>query len=204
MTLVRFRIRRDTAANWTSVNPTLALGEPGLETDTRKVKYGDGSTAWNDLDYASGPLPSLGTLATQDADDVNITGGAISGVSSVASDRFTIDAAFEAYVSGGNAFWEFDGSGDVFGYIRSADLFQWYIGGALMLELGSSGSLAATGTVSVGSFTVATMPVASAGVVAYASNGRKVGEGSGAGTGVMAYSDGSAWRRFSDDTVLAA
>lgn len=44
--LVKFRIRRDTAANWTSVNPTLALGEPGLETDTRRVKYGDGTTAW--------------------------------------------------------------------------------------------------------------------------------------------------------------
>lgn len=46
-----FRIRRDTAANWTSVNPTLELGEPGLETDTRKVKYGDGVTAWNSLAY---------------------------------------------------------------------------------------------------------------------------------------------------------
>lgn len=51
MTLVRFRIRRDTAANWTSVNPTLQLGEPGLETDTRRVKYGDGVTAWSSLGY---------------------------------------------------------------------------------------------------------------------------------------------------------
>lgn len=52
MTQVKFRIRRDTSANWTSVNPTLALGEPGLETDTRRVKYGDGSTAWNSLQYS--------------------------------------------------------------------------------------------------------------------------------------------------------
>lgn len=53
MATVKFRIRRDTAANWTANDPTLALGEPGLETDTRKVKYGDGSTAWTALDYSA-------------------------------------------------------------------------------------------------------------------------------------------------------
>ena len=45
------KIRRDTAANWTSTNPTLALGEPGYETDTHKMKVGDGTTAWNSLAY---------------------------------------------------------------------------------------------------------------------------------------------------------
>jgi len=45
---VRFQLRRDTAANWT--NPILALGEPGVETDT--VKVGDGATAWNSLGYS--------------------------------------------------------------------------------------------------------------------------------------------------------
>jgi len=49
---VRFQLRRDTAANWTSVNPILALGEPGVETDTLKVKVGDGVTAWNSLAYS--------------------------------------------------------------------------------------------------------------------------------------------------------
>ena len=49
---VRFQLRRDTAANWTASNPTLALGEPGVETDTLKVKVGDGSTAWNSLAYS--------------------------------------------------------------------------------------------------------------------------------------------------------
>jgi len=50
----RIKLRRDTAANWTASDPILALGEPGLETDTRKIKYGDGSTAWSGLPYASG------------------------------------------------------------------------------------------------------------------------------------------------------
>lgn len=38
------QIRRDTAANWISTNPTLAAGEMGLETDTGKSKIGTGST----------------------------------------------------------------------------------------------------------------------------------------------------------------
>jgi hypothetical protein len=45
------KIRRDTAANWTSSNPILSLGEIGFETNTGKLKIGDGSTAWNSLSY---------------------------------------------------------------------------------------------------------------------------------------------------------
>lgn len=48
---VRLQLRADTAANWTSVNPTLLNGELGLETNTNKIKIGDGSTAWNSLAY---------------------------------------------------------------------------------------------------------------------------------------------------------
>lgn len=45
------QVRRDTAANWTSVNPVLLQGEHGRETDTGKEKCGDGTTAWNSLGY---------------------------------------------------------------------------------------------------------------------------------------------------------
>ena len=47
------QLRRDTASNWTSSNPTLAQGELGIETDTNMFKVGDGSTAWTSLDYSS-------------------------------------------------------------------------------------------------------------------------------------------------------
>jgi hypothetical protein len=50
--LANIQVRRDTAANWTSTNPTLAAGEIGLETDTLKIKVGNGSTAWTSLAYA--------------------------------------------------------------------------------------------------------------------------------------------------------
>jgi len=47
----KLQVRRDTAANWTSTNPTLAAGEIGFETDTLKFKIGNGSTLWNALAY---------------------------------------------------------------------------------------------------------------------------------------------------------
>ncbi len=50
----RIKLRRDTAANWLDANPILAAGEPGLETDTGKIKYGDGETAYADLPHAGG------------------------------------------------------------------------------------------------------------------------------------------------------
>lgn len=47
------KLRRDTADDWTVANPVLSEGEPGLETDTRLIKYGDGTTPWNELEYAA-------------------------------------------------------------------------------------------------------------------------------------------------------
>jgi hypothetical protein len=53
------KLRRDTAAAWTAANPVLAMAEPGLETDTNSIKYGNGVTAWNSLPYASVPLSAV-------------------------------------------------------------------------------------------------------------------------------------------------
>lgn len=64
---IQIQYRRGTAAQWTSANPTLALGEPGYETDTGKFKVGDGSLAWNSLPYASGPQGPQGPTGPQGA-----------------------------------------------------------------------------------------------------------------------------------------
>jgi hypothetical protein len=47
----QMQVRRDTATNWTSSNPTLASGEIGFETNTGKFKIGTGSATWGSLDY---------------------------------------------------------------------------------------------------------------------------------------------------------
>lgn len=49
--MTQIQLRHDTSANWTAANPVLAGGEIGVEIDTNHFKVGNGSTAWNDLDY---------------------------------------------------------------------------------------------------------------------------------------------------------
>jgi hypothetical protein len=73
----RILIRRDTAANWTANNPTLAAGEFGHETDTGKLKLGNGSTAWTSLGYQS------------NVTSVNGSTGAVTGLAPLASPTFT-------------------------------------------------------------------------------------------------------------------
>ncbi len=62
--MLTFKLRRDTAANWASANPVLAAGEPGVETDTRRMKYGDGAATWNDLAYSVGSVVGAITPTT--------------------------------------------------------------------------------------------------------------------------------------------
>jgi hypothetical protein len=66
------------------------------------------------------------------------------------------------------------------------------------------GSVPMTGPLTLASYTVATLPAVGAGQVAYASNGRKNGEGGGAGTGVMVFSDATAWRACDTGATVAA
>ena len=68
----QIQLRRDTAADWTSNNPTLAAGEFGWESDSNRFKIGTGAAAWISLDYAD-TLKSLG--------DMTITGSTISAPS---------------------------------------------------------------------------------------------------------------------------
>lgn len=50
--IANIKPRGGTAAQWTSANPVLSAREIGIETDTQKSKYGNGTTAWNDLPYS--------------------------------------------------------------------------------------------------------------------------------------------------------
>jgi hypothetical protein len=52
MSTTTIKIRRGASTEWTNANPVLNLAEPGLETDTRSLKFGDGITEWNFLPYA--------------------------------------------------------------------------------------------------------------------------------------------------------
>lgn len=50
----KIQLRHDTSSNWSSVNPILLEGEVGIETDTNKIKIGNGSDNYNTLPYYGG------------------------------------------------------------------------------------------------------------------------------------------------------
>lgn len=62
---VQIQYRRGTAAQWTSVNPVLAQGEPGYEYDTGKFKVGNGVDTWTVLPYSSGIQGPTGATGAQ-------------------------------------------------------------------------------------------------------------------------------------------
>ena len=60
------------------------------------------------------------------------------------------------------------------------------------------------GTARIGRYTVATLPTpGTTARCAFASNGRKLGQAAGAGTGVPVWDDGAAWRTYDGTTVTA-
>jgi hypothetical protein len=67
------KLRRDTARRWARVNPILADGEPGFEIDTGRLKIGNGSTKWLELEYFLtgnlGDTPNSTLSAHIDADE---------------------------------------------------------------------------------------------------------------------------------------
>jgi hypothetical protein len=72
------QIRRGTASQWSSANPTLDAGEFGFETDTNKLKCGNGSTAWNSLTYINNDGDITGVTA-----GTGLSGGGTSGTVTV-------------------------------------------------------------------------------------------------------------------------
>jgi len=74
MSTVRIQVRRGTAAQWTSVNPILAAGELGVESDTNLFKFGNGSSTWTALSYANNSDVAIGEIS-QDAINTALTVG---------------------------------------------------------------------------------------------------------------------------------
>lgn len=85
----KFLLRRDTAANWTQADEAadggliLSLGEPAYETDTNKLKIGDGRTKWSELPYitdtiSAADIEALTNVSVSD-DDIVVLSATKSG-----------------------------------------------------------------------------------------------------------------------------
>jgi hypothetical protein len=87
----KIQIRRDTATNWSSTNPTLASGEIGFDTTNNQMKIGNGSTAWNSLDYASGGASvEVSQTAPASPDVGNVWYNSTEGTSYIYYDNFWV------------------------------------------------------------------------------------------------------------------
>lgn len=57
----RFQLRRGYEAAWIKNNPVLAAGEPGFVIDKNKLKIGDGTKTWKELEYIGDTNSASGT-----------------------------------------------------------------------------------------------------------------------------------------------
>lgn len=80
--ITQVQVRRGTAAQWTSANPTLASGEWGYESDTGKVKIGNGSTVWTSLSYTGAATGTVTSIVAS----TGLTGGTITSTGTIAID----------------------------------------------------------------------------------------------------------------------
>lgn len=51
--MAKIQIRRGNLSEWTDANPILAVGEIGYVKDRNEFKFGDGTSTWSQLPYAS-------------------------------------------------------------------------------------------------------------------------------------------------------
>ena len=64
----RIQLKHGLAANWTEKNPVLLAGEMGIETDTLKMKVGDGTSNWSALGYLGADANDILAIINENRD----------------------------------------------------------------------------------------------------------------------------------------
>ena len=104
MSTVRIQVRRGTASQWTSVNPILAAGEMGVESDTNLFKFGNGSSTWTALAYANNSDVAIGEISQDAINNALVMGPGLTksyndGANTITisvSDAYFVEAAQDA------------------------------------------------------------------------------------------------------------
>lgn len=115
------QLRRDSAANWTSVDPTLAEGEMGIETDTLRLKIGNGVDEWTALPYYTTP-GGVTSVAMSVPTGLEVTGSPITSTGTFA---ITFATGYSIPTTAKQADWDSAfgwGNHASAGYLDSADI----------------------------------------------------------------------------------
>lgn len=89
----KIQLRRGTASQWSSANPTLAAGEIGIELDTKQFKIGDGTSLWNNLAYSAVSSTQMTSAIAASASTLNAS------ISSEQSRAIAAEAALQSAIS---------------------------------------------------------------------------------------------------------
>jgi len=109
---VQIQFRRGTSGEWTSVDPTLAEAEMGIETDTKLFKIGNGTSTWTQLDYggiqgyvgSTGAQGPVGYTAVDNVLYVSKSGSDSNDGKSLTYSKLTIAAAVSSSTRGTTIF----------------------------------------------------------------------------------------------------
>ncbi|MDR3461526.1 MAG: phage tail protein [Beijerinckiaceae bacterium] len=181
-----------------------------LSSDRYRISVSAAGTSFTqalDIDPGTGHVGLAGYTADSN-NALGIAGTSFLFTASVDSCRFTFNKA--ATANDASLTFETGFSARALAGLLGSDGYQLKVSpdGSTFFQVytvdQTTGNLAIKALVSAASYTVATLPTGVNGALAFASNGLKVGETTGGGTGVIvAFSNGS-WRRLSDDSVVVA
>jgi microcystin-dependent protein len=116
------QFRRGTAAAWLAVDPILSEGEAGFETDTGKIKFGDGLTHWNSLLYY--PSISSSEWIAQIATFTYVSGVKFSTATDVTA-NFPVGIRVKAVVTAGTIYGTVTDATASGSPIRTTVTVQW-------------------------------------------------------------------------------
>lgn len=118
----KIQLRHDTATNWATANPVLLEGEAGYETDTNKMKIGDGTTNYNSLPYlASGLFDNKVDLDASNLSDTGKSTIASLPMPSGVTEELVFGASATPYTAPADGYFTVYRVADVNGCIVSLD-----------------------------------------------------------------------------------
>jgi hypothetical protein len=191
---IQFNNGGNFAGSAAKVNPAGTITIP----DGQQIVDTEGSS----IQFATSTAGSGGIAFVDVAGDSIVLDGGNVSVTNAAGDGVDVNAgSITVSTSGGGPALRL--LGGLFTEITDPSAVIIVIGGTAIYQI-TAGSFASPVPISAGPYTVATLPVGAEGQMAYATDGRKVGEGVGAGTGVPVYFSNTHWRVFSTDAQVQA